>query len=127
MKTPRINHLISQGILIGALFGTSLSATAITYSYDTAGRLSQVSYDNGTSITYSYDNNGNLLQRQTLSENATNPADANNDGSVNILDAITILIEINAGNSPTTADCNGDNSVNILDAVCVLIAINAAP
>ncbi len=36
---------------------------AETYTYDTAGRLTKVAYNDGSTITYSYDNTGNLLQR----------------------------------------------------------------
>lgn len=37
--------------------------SAITYSYDAAGRLIKVDYGNGTTITYTYDPAGNLLSR----------------------------------------------------------------
>ena len=46
------------GILLLFAPGTAL---AETYTYDAAGRLTNVTYDDGTSITYTYDNNGNIL------------------------------------------------------------------
>ena len=38
-----------------------------SYYYDDAGRLTQVSYDDGSGITYSYDNNGNILETKPIS------------------------------------------------------------
>ena len=40
---------------------SSQAAASETYSYDDAGRLTQVSYGDGSSIGYSYDANGNIL------------------------------------------------------------------
>jgi YD repeat-containing protein len=117
-------HCILALMLLSA---SSAQALTYTYNYDQAGRLTGIDYGPGASITYNYDNNGNLLQRQALGQAPTNPADTNGDGIVNILDAITILNDVNAGNAPATSDCNGDGSVNILDAICVLNAINAGP
>ena len=36
-----------------------------TYTYDSAGRLTQVTYGDGSSIRYFYDKNGNILSVQT--------------------------------------------------------------
>ncbi len=41
----------------------ALSADTVNYKYDDAGRLTSVSYADGTVIAYSYDNAGNLLAR----------------------------------------------------------------
>ena len=38
----------------------------ITYTYDDAGRLIEVAYNNGMKIEYVYDNNGNLLNRMVI-------------------------------------------------------------
>jgi YD repeat-containing protein len=46
------------------LASTALLADTTSYSYDDAGRLTQVSYPNGKTITYTYDKAGNLLTRQ---------------------------------------------------------------
>ena len=46
----------------GALFADTTS-----YTYDDAGRLTQVVYPNGKTITYTYDKAGNLLSRQVNS------------------------------------------------------------
>jgi len=39
----------------------SAQASTIRYTYDDAGRLTQVDYGNGVRITYTYDQAGNLL------------------------------------------------------------------
>jgi len=43
---------------------TALLADTIAYTYDDAGRLTQVVYPNGKTISYTYDKAGNLLTRQ---------------------------------------------------------------
>jgi hypothetical protein len=49
------------------LWGVSYAAAGtVTYTYDSAGRLTRAGYGGG-SITYTYDANGNLLQRKTVS------------------------------------------------------------
>ncbi len=45
----------------------SSAATTVSYVYDAAGRLVQVSYNSGLRITYTYDAAGNLLQRAVSS------------------------------------------------------------
>lgn len=40
-------------------------ASAETYQYDSTGRLTSVTYDDGSSITYTYDSAGNLLQNES--------------------------------------------------------------
>jgi uncharacterized protein (TIGR03437 family) len=41
----------------------SCTADNVNYTYDAAGRLTRVSYPNGTAINYTYDKAGNLLSR----------------------------------------------------------------
>ena len=53
----------------------ALAAQTVNYTYDAAGRLTGVSYPNGTTITYTYDPAGNLLSRQVTSSGATASAD----------------------------------------------------
>jgi YD repeat-containing protein len=45
----------------------ALAAQTVNYTYDAAGRLTGVSYPNGTTIAYTYDPAGNLLSRQVTS------------------------------------------------------------
>jgi YD repeat-containing protein len=44
------------------------TVTTETYTYDSTGRLTQVTYGDGSSIRYVYDNNGNILSIQTNSD-----------------------------------------------------------
>lgn len=44
------------------------AAATISYTYDTAGRLTKADYGGGRAITYAYDSNGNLLQREVNQE-----------------------------------------------------------
>ncbi len=46
----------------------SSSASAQTYSYDPAGRVTQVTYADGTTIAYSYDASGNATQSNVTPE-----------------------------------------------------------
>ena len=48
--------------LLAALLLPALTA-GVTYTYDTAGRLTKVDYGNGNAIVYTYDNAGSLLSR----------------------------------------------------------------
>ncbi|MBN9694429.1 MAG: RHS repeat protein [Zoogloea sp.] len=45
--------------LVAAVCAVSAHAGSASYTYDTLGRLTQVSYSNGTVIAYSYDAAGN--------------------------------------------------------------------
>lgn len=55
-------------LLAAFVFLTILaSAGNIDYTYDSAGRLTQATYSNGSSITYTYDKAGNLISRSVQS------------------------------------------------------------
>jgi YD repeat-containing protein len=60
--------LLSSRILfclcVPVLACTALLADTTAYTYDDAGRLTQVVYPNGKTISYTYDKAGNLLARQ---------------------------------------------------------------
>jgi YD repeat-containing protein len=43
----------------------------VVYSYDDAGRLTNVDYGNGNVISYTYDSSGNLLKRVVTSASQT--------------------------------------------------------
>ncbi|MEM9300838.1 MAG: hypothetical protein AAGE01_01935 [Pseudomonadota bacterium] len=51
--------------------------------------------------------------------------DSNSDGSIDIADAITVLLEIGPGGplAPGVADCNEDGGVDIADAICTLLLL----
>jgi uncharacterized protein (TIGR03437 family) len=50
-------------ILYPLVFATLLAEGADSYTYDAAGRLTSVTYSNGSTISYAYDKSGNLLTR----------------------------------------------------------------
>ncbi len=50
-----------------------LHADSVQYSYDAAGRLTTVTYANGTVIAYSYDKAGNLLRRNITGTQSSSP------------------------------------------------------
>jgi len=52
---------------VPVLAAFTLLADSTKYSYDDAGRLTQVVYPNGQTITYTYDKAGNLLSREVTS------------------------------------------------------------
>ena len=99
------------------------------YRYDANNRLTQVTYGNGVTITYTNDALGNRLSKKTEPQPSFLPGDANDDGSVNVEDVITIMSYI-LGEYPTpfnaeAADLNGDGIVTITDAIQVMdILIN---
>lgn len=45
-----------------AMLTTTPAAAAVTYTYDTLGRVATVTYDNGMEIIYTYDPAGNRTQ-----------------------------------------------------------------
>jgi len=51
-------------MIFGALL--AFAGTGILYRYDAAGRLSQVTYSNGTILNYSYDGRGNMLRKRVF-------------------------------------------------------------
>lgn len=59
-----INRIISASVAIAAAALSAVSAGAVpqvvTYSYDAAGRMSTVRYDEAWTIAYVYDANGNI-------------------------------------------------------------------
>ncbi len=82
MKQQRKQHgtvgriLLGLGILLAIATTATIPATAQTYTYDAAGRLSGVLYADGSTLAYRYDANGNLLERV-----ATTPASGVDDQS----------------------------------------------
>lgn len=71
LPTWRFVHRSFCGILLFAgltcVVVSLTAATTIQYSYDTAGRLTQVDYGGGKRIEYVYDPAGNLLRRSIVS------------------------------------------------------------
>ena len=62
MIKPIKKMLFLYVMLAGMAFALPGTAFAETYTYDAAGRLTGVTYDDGSTITYTYDSRGNRLQ-----------------------------------------------------------------
>jgi YD repeat-containing protein len=52
---------VIAAVLAAALSSAAAVVAAETYQYDSAGRLTDVAYQNGGSLHYTYDSNGNVL------------------------------------------------------------------
>jgi len=76
MKHTLITPLVTGCAAAAWLLLASTVAFAESYTYDTAGRLTGVTYDDGSSITYTYDANGNHLSRTVVAA----PLDTDGDG-----------------------------------------------
>ncbi len=61
MKTPK--RILSIGTVIGFMIALPAIVSAETYTYDATGRLTVVTYDDGSTLTYTYDNAGNIIQQ----------------------------------------------------------------
>ncbi len=81
------------------------SALAESYSYDPAGRLVGVVYDDGSSISYQYDANGSRLARTV-----TAPPDTDTDGILDADDNCTLVA------NPDQTDTDQDSYGNACDA-----------
>ena len=58
-------------VFVSTVFAATLlllqtPAFAETYTYDSSGRLTGVTYDDGSKIAYSYDDAGNMVQREAI-------------------------------------------------------------
>ena len=75
-----IKQLIFRlNMLVVMAFGFPANASAEAYTYDVTGRLTRVTYDDGSSITYTYDNSGNILNVAANPSCSFHPADLDGD------------------------------------------------
>jgi YD repeat-containing protein len=65
MTGVRVAQVLITLLVIGTFEAFAASGGA-SYTYDTLGRLIQVTYDNGTTITYTYDAAGNRTLKTTI-------------------------------------------------------------
>jgi YD repeat-containing protein len=123
-------------------FISSAQAIQISYSYDSAGRLTSVSYGAAGNTTYEYDRNGNLLAR----ENTVNPflplagtyagLITGNAGSSAVAGFLSVKVTLNGGFSGTaslggkkfkvkgTFDANGDATVDLPGSPAVHLSLH---
>lgn len=55
------NGLLCASVISAILLAIGADALADTYTYDELGRLTGVTYSDGSSITYTYDDAGNRI------------------------------------------------------------------
>lgn len=87
---------------------------AENYTYDTAGRLTSVTYDDGSSITYTYDAAGNIITK-AVGNDTTDPFDTpdstliltNENSSVTILSSATSILYGSDGDNYITIEAGG--------------------
>lgn len=92
---------------------------AITYTYDTAGRLTKAAYGELKTIQYAYDANGNLLEKKIMAALA---GDVNGDGSITLADALDAL-KVQAGmnvSANSLSDVDNDQKIGLPEAEYVL-------
>lgn len=83
------------------LLSAVLTASAVNYSYDAAGRLSKIDYGSSGSITYSYDKAGNVLSRTVVS-GGRNPAPS----TAAVVNGASFVPELSPGSWITVAGTN---------------------
>ena len=71
LTVPAMLAICSLILLVGAAI-----AGSVTYTYDSAGRLTKADYGQGRTITYTYSNSGSLLERRTTISSGTGTAGA---------------------------------------------------
>jgi len=102
---------ISLAVIVLLLVFHPSFSYAESYTYDSAGRLTKVIYDDGSTTTYTYDLAGNLLQRLLTVE-------------VTLKDAIVVLQlmenEETAAALYQEADVSGDGKIGLEEAVYIL-------
>lgn len=112
MKFYKKRYTFPYGVVLVIMIALSVQlAFAETYQYDPAGRLTSVTYDDGSSITYHYDNAGNLLQQDIFIE-------------MSLADMILVL-QVMSGVEPSPsifkeADVNGDNKIGLEEVLYIL-------
>ena len=116
-----MKHRLFSCILLFLTISCNLHASKISYTYDSIGRLTQVSYDDGTFIDYNYDKASNLLYRLVGPNNQ--PGDIFDDSEVNLKDAIVslqVLTGVLSSGILLSGDVNGDHKINQVETLFVL-------
>lgn len=108
----------ADGSISLSVNGQAEQSTAVDNS--SAAQLSSVRLGNldGAAGTVGFDS---YESRRSTAVGRLLVGDANNDGSVSVFDAITVVNEASGGTLATgTPDCNEDGSVSTFDAICVV-------
>lgn len=113
--------LIRALLMLCAFVTLDMSVYAETYVYDEIGRLTKVTYDDGSQIFYTYDNRGNIVQRSNVKPEEVdtdgdgildiNDPDDDNDGLPDIYEIANGLNSLLA--SDAFADPDGDGATNL--------------
>jgi YD repeat-containing protein len=82
-------------------------ASAETYTYDATGRLTSVTYDDGSSIVYTYDATGNILAQEVDLTNL----DSDEDGLSDALE-VTTCTEVEDADTDDDGFLDGDEDIN---------------
>ena len=64
-KSLKINRVLLLGLMLAAaifIISFKINIYAEEYEYDELGRVTKVTYEDGSSIEYEYDKNGNILK-----------------------------------------------------------------
>lgn len=98
----------------------------LTYAYDSAGRLTGAALNYGVDITYVYDVTGNRSNRIVTIE-APEAGDMNNDGAINLDDAVLTLQLLSGVMTETpvckAGDINSNNRIDLAETLWILRTI----
>jgi YD repeat-containing protein len=124
MKIMILSKMLSSLILC-FLFVFPCAAFNISYSYDDAGRLTGVTYEDGTVFLYNYDAAGNFTS-VSVTPACINNGDADGNGVITSGDAQTAFRIALGIVSPTylqecASDCNGSPPVTSGDAQLIFL------
>ena len=97
MRPALLGSAAMLGMALG-LFASQANAITASYSYDALGRVTGVTYSDGTAITYQYDAAGNRTQQVIASGGS---------GSLTAVDdSVSTAVNTNANLDPRTNDLN---------------------
>jgi len=126
----KINILSITGIIFCLFLSIPAFAATVqyTYTYDSLNRLTtRVDHGAGAMIAYTYDFNGNRLTKTETSVHTVFPGDINDDGNIDLTDAIFALHIVSGIDSQDiykVADVNGDGKVSIQEVIYILQKIS---